>query len=110
LQPATPGWKTEVALCSGLSGEGIPETWELIQRFYHQMEPAGVIAKRRQEQSLEWLTNLIHDELLRRFYHDPKVKAQLASLQQALLRGDTTAVRAARELLDAFGPTNQHLE
>src|SRR5579859_1685797 len=48
LQPATPAWKTEVSLCSGLTGEGIPETWKLIERFYHQFEPAGVIAKRRQ--------------------------------------------------------------
>ena len=110
LQSATPGWKTEVSLCSALTGEGIPEAWELIQRFYRQMEPAGVIAKRRQQQSLDWLADLIRDELLRRFYHHPKVKAQLAPLQQALLRGDTTAVRAARELLDIFGTTNQPLE
>jgi LAO/AO transport system kinase len=103
LQSATPGWKTEVALCSGLTGEGVPETWELIQRFYVRMEPSGVIAKRRQEQSLEWLADLVRDELLRRFYHDPKVKTRLPALQQALLRGDTTAVRAAQELLEAFG-------
>ncbi len=103
LQPVTPGWTTGVALCSGLTGEGIPETWELIQRFFAKLEPGGVIAKRRQQQSLDWLSNLIHDELLRRFYRDQKVKAQLPALQQALLRGDTTAVSAARELLDAFG-------
>jgi LAO/AO transport system kinase len=103
LQAATPKWTTQVALCSGLTGDGIPETWQLIERFYSQLEPQGVISKRRQEQSLEWLSNLVHDELLRRFYHDSKVKALLPALQQALLRGDTTAVRAAQELLDSFG-------
>ena len=103
LQPATAGWTTEVALCSGLTGEGIPEAWQLIERFYSRLEPAGVIAKRRQQQTLEWLSNLVQDALLRRFYHDPKVKERLAVLQRELLAGTTTAVRAARELLDSFG-------
>jgi LAO/AO transport system kinase len=100
LQPATPGWTTEVSLCSGLTGEGMPQTWDLIERFYHQFEPGGLIAKRRQEQSLDWLSNLVNEELLRRFYHDPGVRERLAALQQAILRGETTPVRAARELLD----------
>ena len=103
LQSATPGWKTEVSLCSGLTGQGVPEVWKLIERFYQQLESAGVIAKRRQQQSLEWLSTLVQDELLRRFYHDPKVKARLAGLQQAILRGETTAVLAAKELLASYG-------
>jgi LAO/AO transport system kinase len=103
LQPATPGWRTEVSLCSGLTGQGVPETWKMVERFYVQFEPSGLIAKRRQQQSLEWLSTLVNDELLRRFYHDPRVKTRLAALQQALLRGDTTAVLAARELLGSYG-------
>jgi LAO/AO transport system kinase len=102
LQAATPGWTTEVALCSSLTGEGIPEAWQVIQRFFGQLKPAGVIAKRRQQQSVEWLSNLVQDELVRRFYHSPAVKERLALLQRQLLSGETTAVRAARELLDAF--------
>jgi LAO/AO transport system kinase len=100
LESATPGWKTDVSLCSGLTGQGIPQTWELIERFYRQFEPAGLIAKRRQQQSLEWFSSLVNDELLRRFYHDTHVKERLAALQQAILRGDTTPVRAAKELLE----------
>jgi LAO/AO transport system kinase len=103
LQSATTGWKIEVALCSGLTGQGVPEVWKMIERFYEQFEHSGVIAKRRQQQSLEWLSSLVQDELLRRFYYDPKVKAQLADLQQAILRGEMTAVRAAKELLAGYG-------
>jgi LAO/AO transport system kinase len=102
LPAATSGWTTEVALCSGLTGEGIPEAWQFIQRFFQQFEPAGIIAKRRHQQSLEWLSSLVQDELLRRFYHDPKVKGRLAELQQKVLRGDVTAVRAAQELLEGY--------
>jgi LAO/AO transport system kinase len=101
-QAATPGWTTEVGLCSGLTGEGIPEIWNVIQRYFEQLEPSGVIRKRRQQQSLEWLSSLVQDELLRRFYGDPKVKERLAGLQQRVLRGDATPVRASRELLDSL--------
>jgi LAO/AO transport system kinase len=107
LTGATSGWITQVALCSGLTGEGIPEAWELIQSFFRQFEPAGVIAKRRQQQSLEWLSSLINDELLRRFYHDSRVKGRLSQLQQLVLRGDLTAVRAAQELLEGYGEVKE---
>lgn len=101
LQPATPGWKTEVALVSGLTGDGLPQTWERIKTFYAELEPKGVIAKRRQQQTLEWLQALIQDELRRRFERNPRVIAKLPELRAALLRGETTVVRAANALLEA---------
>jgi putative protein kinase ArgK-like GTPase of G3E family len=70
-------------------------------RPQRELEPKGIIAKRRQQQSLEWLSDLIHDELRRRFHHDPRVAARLPGMQQALLRGDMTAVRTAKVLLAA---------
>ncbi len=102
-QPATPGWKTGVSLVSGLTGEGLPQVWERIEKFFAELEPKGVIAKRRQQQTLEWLNDLIHDELRRRFDRDPRVIAELPELRQALLRGEITAVRAANLLLGAHG-------
>jgi LAO/AO transport system kinase len=98
-QPATPGWKTEVALCSALTGEGVPEAWARIENFYGELEPKGVIARRREQQTGEWLADLIRDELHRRFYHDPIVKARLPELQEALRRGEITAAQAAKKLL-----------
>jgi LAO/AO transport system kinase len=102
-QPATPGWRTEVALCSGMTGEGLPQVWERIEKFYAELGPKGTIAKRRQQQALEWLNDLIHDELRRRFERDPRVIAKLPELRDTLLRGEMTAVRAAQILLVAHG-------
>jgi LAO/AO transport system kinase len=101
LQPATHGWKTEVMLCAGLTGVGVPELWERIGKFYAELEPKGIIARRRQEQSLSWLDAMVEEELKRRFYADPRVTAQLPALRQALLRGEITAVRAAETILSA---------
>ena len=101
LQPATAEWPTEVLLCAGLTDEGIPEIWAHIEKFYATLAPRGVIARRRQEQSLNWLDDLIQDELKRGFYHDPRVRTRLPDTRQALLRGEITAVRAAESLLAA---------
>jgi LAO/AO transport system kinase len=106
LQPATAEWPTEVMLCAGLTGEGIPEIWERVDSFYAALTPKGVIARRRQEQSLSWLDDLIQDELKRRFYHDARVKARLPEVRLALKRGEITAVRAAESLLAAHEETN----
>jgi LAO/AO transport system kinase len=100
LQPASPGWKTDVGLCSALTGDGIPQAWEVIERFYREL--GSVIKERRQGQLLDWMSDLIHAELRRRFQQDPQVAQRLPAIRQALLRGETTAVRAAQELLQTY--------
>jgi LAO/AO transport system kinase len=102
LQPATPGWKTETALCSARTGAGVPQVWQRIEQFYRELEPKGVIARRRQQQAADWLSDLIHDELQRRFDRHPRVQARLPALRESLLRGEITAFSAAHALLAEF--------
>ncbi|MGZ4961072.1 MAG: methylmalonyl Co-A mutase-associated GTPase MeaB [Limisphaerales bacterium] len=102
LESASPEWKTQIALSSGLTGDGIPQAWEIIEKFYRELEPKGVIARRRQQQSIDWLTDLIADELHRKFYQHPAVAEQLATVKGALLRGELTAMQGAKKLLSAF--------
>jgi LAO/AO transport system kinase len=109
-QPATPGWQTDVRLGSGLTGEGIPELWARIEQFYRELEPKGVLTRRRQQQALDWLADLVYGELRRRFDHDARVIARLPSVREALLRGEMTALTAAQALLaahDERDETNQ---
>jgi LAO/AO transport system kinase len=102
MQLATAGWKTEAALCSAQTGEGIPEVWQRIERFFSELQPKGVIALRRQQQSVDWLTDLIRDELQRRFDQHPRAQAHFLEIRKSLLRGEITVVSAARILLADF--------
>jgi LAO/AO transport system kinase len=102
LQPATPGWKTQAALCSARTGEGIPEAWQRIEKFFSEVGAKGVLAQRRQQQNVEWLADLIRDELQTRFDRNPRVQARYPGIREALLRGEMTAVIAARALLAEF--------
>ena len=85
-----------------MTGEGIPEIWGVIQQYFSRFQVAGIIDKRRQQQSLEWLSSLVEDELLRRFYRDPHVQERLAALRQQVLQAETTPVRASRDLLESL--------
>ena len=99
MQAATPGWKTQVALCSAQTGEGVAEAWRRIEQFYQEMEPLGVIARRRQQQAVDWLNDLIRDELQRRFDLNPRVQSLLPALRESVGRGEIPVVAAARSLL-----------
>ncbi len=109
MQPATPGWKTEANLCSARSGEGIPEIWQRIDKFFSEMTAKGVIAKRRQQQSVEWLADFVREELQRRFETNPRVQAHYPDIRGALLRGDLTVVAAARALLADFDGSPENM-
>jgi LAO/AO transport system kinase len=102
LAPATPGWHTEVTLCSGLTGEGVPEFWQTVEKFYADMSAAGVIANRRRNNRLAWMEELVADELHRRFRRHHAQRTLRPQIEKSLLAGEITAVRAAAQLLDAF--------
>ena len=92
---ADAGIRAETVLCAGLTGEGVPQLWERVERFYEELGPRGTIARRRQEQSLSWMDSLIQDELRQRFYDDPRVLSLLPALRRKLMSGEITAVRAS---------------
>jgi LAO/AO transport system kinase len=101
LQPATAGWKTEVALCSARTGEGIPQVWQRIEQFYTELDAKGVITARRRQQALDWLGDLLHEKVITDFYEDPRVEQELPKVRQAILRGEITAARGASLLISA---------
>ncbi len=101
LLPATQGWRTEAALCSARTGEGVPEAWKRIDAFYEELEPKGVITTRRRQQMLDWLDAIVWEGLRREFYDDPRVEKELPGVRKAVIQGKMTAVQAAGALLAA---------
>jgi LAO/AO transport system kinase len=104
-QPSTSAWKTEVELCSAKTGQGIARAWERIECFYQQLEPKGIIAARRRQQSLEWLAESVQEGLRQRFYQNARVQAQWPAVREAVLRGELTVPDATQTLLAAEAGT-----
>ncbi len=102
LQPATEGWQTPALAASALSGEGLPELWETIQRFVALTRDNGVFAQRRREQERDWMRTLVEEALRERFLREPRVQALFPQLEAAVMEGRLPAASAAQALLKAF--------
>jgi len=102
LRPASDVWRPEVRLASSRTGEGVLEVWDQVCAHRRALESSGELVRRRRRQDGAWLWSLVEDGLRDRFRAHPGVAARLADLERAVLASETTAPRAARELLEAF--------
>ena len=96
------GWEVPVLTCSGRSGDGIDELWDVVVRHRAHMEAAGEWSARRAGQQVRWLWGLLSEELMRRFRESPAVAARLGAEEEAVRSGTSTPTAAARRLLDGF--------
>ncbi|SHK59117.1 methylmalonyl Co-A mutase-associated GTPase MeaB [Hymenobacter psychrotolerans] len=100
LFPLAPsGWSPVVTTSSAVSGQGVPEVWDVVQRYVQQTRESGYFQRRRQEQNLHWLHETIREALETRFYARPEVARQLAGIEQQVMNGGKSAFGAAEELL-----------
>lgn len=102
LRPKWHAWATEVLSVSSLTGTGIGEVWQAIERFRAAVGPDGELAHARAEQATAWLWSEVGDTLLDRFRADPVVAGELPEVEAEVAAGRLAPTRAARRLLDDF--------
>jgi LAO/AO transport system kinase len=99
LQPSTEGWKTQALACSAYTGEGIDELWATVEAFHASTTLSGVFGKRRQQQNLDWMHNLVLEQIKHAFYNDPDVKRNMPAIEQQVIGGRISPTQAATQLL-----------
>ncbi len=102
LSGATAGWMPPVRAISSRTGEGIPELWQDIERYFLHVRASGAFDARRQHQEIEWWRQLVEQELRARFLSSPEIAAEAALLEQGVLAGRLSPTVAAEELLAHF--------
>ncbi len=102
MSDASPDWHPPVVTCSGLTGSGLSELWERVEKHRRIMETNGDRAVRRQEQRLMWLQNQVRDRLLDEFYANDAVADKLSEVQQGIKEGKITVSTGAEQLLTSF--------
>ena len=73
LRSPTAGWTPEVATCSALTGEGVAEVWQTVERFMQAVGEKG-IAHRRAEQARAWMWSEVGETLLAELRKHPEVR------------------------------------
>ena len=102
LRPKWRSWETEVMAVSALTGVGVAEVWDAIERFTAQVGQSGELVEARARQATAWLWSEIGDTLLDRFRGNQRVTALLSDMEGRVKSGQITPTMAATRLLDAF--------
>jgi LAO/AO transport system kinase len=97
--PKENGWSPEVLTCSALENRGLEEIWKLIFNYCQTMKETGYFNKNRQQQNENWLIQYLEQELLAKFYQNPKTKKLLPLLKEEVINGNTSPFSAAEKLL-----------
>jgi len=102
LQPSTEGWVTKALACSAYTGDGIDELWATIEEFRKTATASGVFNRRRQQQNLDWVHNLVNEYMRRTFYSNPNVRINLPILQNLVTSGKLSPTAAAKQLFSYY--------
>lgn len=103
LFPATPsGWKPEVLTYSGYFELGIPEVWDMIDRYFAFVKENGYFETKRRQQARYWMYETIDEQLRRNFYDDPEVALRLDRYEREVLANRRSSFTAAKDILDFY--------
>ena len=92
-------WAVPVLTCSALTRDGLGDIWKAILDYRQKLTEAGEMAEKRRLQAIDWMWSLVENRLKERFFNNPKVKAQLSAIVDAVENEKTTPTAAANELL-----------
>ena len=102
LAPATEGWRTKAYTCSALNGEGIDAIWKVIGDFRQHVTTSGVLAKRRQRQTLDWVYSMVEEHLRASFFNHAGVASIRADVEYAVIEGRLPPTVAAQQLIHKY--------
>jgi LAO/AO transport system kinase len=98
-------WEPTVVMASGITGEGVAELEEAIERHRTALEATGALARRRAEQATSALWAEVQDQLLARFRDDHELQARVRTLEADVAAGRLAPAAAAADLLLRSGVT-----
>ncbi|MEL7832942.1 methylmalonyl Co-A mutase-associated GTPase MeaB [Fodinibius sp. Rm-B-1B1-1] len=103
LYPETKsGWSPKVTTCSALTEKGIPDIWEMIQKYMQLTKKNGYFQDNRNRQAKHWMYDTISNRLTEHFYNNPAVKKEQQEIEQEVLNGKMSSFKAAQQLLDLY--------
>ena len=101
LAPTSPVWKVPVLSQSGLHGDGLDTLWATIRDHKSRHEAARLFAKRRTDQNLAWMRDMLRERALERLTRDPALKAAIAEAEKAVGSGDLAPSLAVEQIVKA---------
>lgn len=106
LRPENTDWMPEVLKCSALTGDGLDDIWQCVEKFRAATGKSGRFGQRRSEQAQAWMWNEVNETLLGELRHAPAVRQALAELEPAVAQNTLGPSEAARRILAAYAASS----
>lgn len=100
--PTTSGWMPEVLTYSGYYELGIPEVWEMIDRYFAFVTANGYFEAKRAQQARYWMFETIDESLRNHFYNNSDVERLLLENERLVLQNRLSSFIAAKNVLDFY--------
>lgn len=99
MRSGVPGADVPVLAVSALTGAGLENLWHEIVRIVEARAFSGELDRRRAQQRLSWMWNLVEERVLASVRTHPAVASAIPDLEREVLDGTTPPALAAQRLL-----------
>jgi LAO/AO transport system kinase len=103
LTPQSATWSPPVLTISGHENKGLDELWAKILEHRNKMTASGEFQLRRQRQAVEWMRDMLSDQVMTRVRSTPKVAEQLPMIEAEVRAGRLLPTLAVDEILSLAG-------
>jgi LAO/AO transport system kinase len=100
--PHESGWSPEVITCSSIELNGIPEIWDMIERYIGFVKANRFFYIKRNSQSKYWMYETINEKLKNNFYQNSEIQNLLIENEKSVLSNEISSFVAAKNLLDKY--------
>ena len=101
IYPRETLWRPPVLTMSALTGDGLVQLWDTIEKHRRVLTEAGEFEARRRAQQVDWTWAMVRDAVLDRVLSHPAVRRSRADVERRVRDGELTPALAAQEILDA---------
>ena len=102
LRPISAEWQPEVLAVSAVTGDGLDQAWDAIERHQAAMTAAGEKARRRAAQAQAALWADLGDGMIAALRRRTAIAERIPAIEAAVAAGTMTSMAGARRLLDLF--------
>ena len=100
--PHESGWSPEAITCSSVEKNGIPEVWDMVERYVQYVKANHFFEHKRNSQSKYWMYETINEQLKAHFYQNDEIKHLLEVSEKQVLSNELSSFIAAKKMLDKY--------
>jgi LAO/AO transport system kinase len=100
--PSDSGWTAEAITCSSIDKNGIPEIWNMVEKYVDFVKTNNFFDYKRNSQSKYWMYETINEQLKANFYQNPEIQKILAESEMKVLSNELSSFVAAKTMLDKY--------